>query len=98
MPVFEFTSTLSPGYSTRWWTGGNGWYAHDHRPQLDAHPVPTFPEGVSYTGVKVPFWYGDFGCQVEDTDFFGNDHYTYYVTVRNEGAEPAQYHMRVWVP
>jgi hypothetical protein len=98
MPVFEFTSTLSPGYSTRWWTGGNGWYAHDHRPQLDAHPVPTFPEGVSYTGVKVPFWYGDFGSQVEDTDFFGNDHYTYYVTVRNEGAEPAQYHMRVWVP
>jgi|SRR5215208_4137649 len=98
MPVFEYASTISPGQSHPWWVGGNGWFLHDHLPQLDAHAVPTFPEGVSYTGIKVPLWYGDFGCQVEYTDFVGTTLYTYFVTVRNDGPEPAMYHMRVWVP
>jgi hypothetical protein len=98
MPVFEYGSTLSAGVTTRWWTGGGGWYPHDAKPQLDAHPVPTFPEGVSYTGIGVPLWYGDFTCKLESSDFLGNDLYTYFVTVRNDGADTCAYHMRVWVP
>jgi hypothetical protein len=98
MAIFEFSATISPGQRHDWWTGGGGWYVHDHRPQLDAHSVPTFPEGISYTGIQVPLWYGDFSCQLESTDFFGNDFYTYYVSVVNKGADTTMYHMRVWVP
>jgi hypothetical protein len=98
MPVFEYEGTLSPGYSAQWWTGGNGWYRHDHTPQLDAHAILTIPEGTPYTGLKVPLWYGDFVCKLEDTDSSGNALYTYFVTVKNQGVEPTRYHMRVWVP
>lgn len=98
MPVFEFTATISPGQRHDWWTGGGGWYSANNKPQLDAYPIPTFPEGINYTGIKVPLWYGDFGCQLETTNFLGNDLYTYYVSVINKGSDIAQYRMRVWVP
>jgi hypothetical protein len=96
--VFEYGGTLSAGGAVRWWTGGNGWYKHDNRPQLDAHPVPTFPEGIAYTGIGVPLWYGDFTCKLESSDFLGHDLYTYFVTIRNDGTDTCEYHMRVWVP
>jgi hypothetical protein len=38
------------------------------------------------------------GPLVDRADFLGNDVYEYYVTVRNDGSETCQYHMRVWVP
>ncbi len=98
MPVFEWAATISAGQTHRWWTGGNGFYRHDQMPQLDAHAVPTFPEGIAFTGIGVPLSYGDFTSKLESTDFFGNDFYTYYVTVKNIGSETALYHMRVWVP
>ena len=56
------------------------------------------PEGISYTGIGVPLTYGEFTCKLESTDWFGNDLYTYYVSVKNNGSETAMYHMRVWVP
>lgn len=95
MAVYEFGATIAPGWWNRWWTNV---YAHNEMPQLDAHPVPTFPEGISYTGLGALLWYGDFGCRLLSTDFLGNDAYEYYVTVRNDGSETCQYHMRVWVP
>lgn len=98
VPLFRYSATISPGQSHRWWTAGNGWYARDQTPQLDAQPQPTFPEGISYTGVRVPLWYGDFASQLDTSDFLGNDIYMYFVTVRNDGVEPCMYHMRVWVP
>jgi hypothetical protein len=98
MPLFQYTATLSAGQSARWWTGGNGWYIRDQTPQLDAQPQPTFPDGVTYTGRRVPLWYGDFTWQLDNSDFVGHDFDTYFVTVRNDGVEPCQYQMRVWVP
>ena len=100
MAIHEFTATISPGQTHRWWFGGgwNGWYTDSHKPQLDAYPVPTFPEGISFTGIKVPLWYGDFSCQVEYSDFLGTTWYTYYMTVKNIGSAPAMYRARVWVP
>lgn len=98
MPIFEVSATIDPGQRHKWWTGGGGWYRRDNKPQLDAYPVPTFPEGIGYSGIKVPLWYGDFRCQLESTDYAGTDIYLYYVTVKNEGTKPTMYNMRVWVP
>lgn len=95
MAVYEWSATLAPGQTHRWWTNS---YAPDSKPQLDAYPVPTFPEGVAYTGLNARLWYGDFACRLISTDFLGNDRYEYYVTVRNDGTETCQYKMRVWVP
>ena len=98
MPAFEWTATISAGQTHRWWTGGNGFYKHNQTPQLDAHAIPTFPEGIAFTGLDVPLSYGEFACKLESSDFLGNDLYTYYVTVKNIGSETAMYHMRVWYP
>jgi len=83
MAIFEFSGTLSPGYSTRWWTGGSGWYSHANLVQLDAHPINPGSELVYY----------DFGSKLENEGTW-----TYFVTVRNTGPHPVSYHMRVWVP
>ena len=95
MAIYEFAATLAPGQTAHWWTNA---YKRDHKPQLDAYPVPTFPEGVTYTGMGARLWYGDFACRLLSTDFVGNDAYEYYVTVRNDGTETCLYNMRVWVP
>jgi len=83
MPVFEFNGTLNPGVSTRWWTGGNGWYQHGQLVQLDAHPVNPGSE----------LRYFDFGDKLEN-----DGKSTYFVSVKNVGPFAVNYHMRVWVP
>jgi hypothetical protein len=98
MPVFEYTATIGAGQATRWWTGGGGWYTHDQRPQMDAHAIATFPEGITYTGLHVPIWYGDFTNYIDSTDWLDHDLYVHEMSVRNDGAETAMYHFRVWVP
>jgi hypothetical protein len=93
--LHKFSATISPGQSHHWWTAP---YSKNLVPQIDAHPVPTFPEGVPYTGFGARLWYGDFACRLDGTDWFGNDTYMYFVTVRNDGTETCIYEMRVWVP
>ena len=95
MPVFEFAATLAPGQTHHWWTNV---YGRDDKPQLDAFPVPTFPEGITYTGIGARLWYGDFACSMLSIDEHFNGAYEYYVTVRNDGIETCLYNMRVWVP
>jgi hypothetical protein len=98
MALFRYSGTISPGQVVRWWVGGNGWFTSDQTPQLDAQPQPTFPEGVSYTGLRVPLWYGDFTSRCDFTDFLGTTFWTYLMSVRNDGVEPCAYDFRVWVP
>jgi len=95
MAIYEFSATIAPGQTQYWWTNV---YQKTDKPQLDAYPVPTFPEGVNYTGVGARLWYGDFACKLLSTDFAGNDAYEYYVTVRNDSTETCLFNMRVWVP
>jgi|GEM_PF-2380934 len=83
MAIFEFNGTLASGASTRWWTGGSGWYTHGQLVQLDAHPLNPGSQLVYY----------DFGSTLGNDGFW-----TYYVSVRNIGPSIVNYHMRVWVP
>jgi hypothetical protein len=97
MTIHEFSATIAPGQTQYWWTNV---YRGTDKPQLDAYPIPTFPEGVSYTGIGARLWYGDFACKLLSSDFTNsaNDAYEYYVTVRNDSTETCLYHMRVWIP
>ena len=83
MPVFQFNSTINPGQTHYWWTGGNGWYTQGNKPQLDAYPI----------NPGSPLVYKDFSCKLEDNGLL-----TYYLTVTNTGPYPVSYRMRVWVP
>src|SRR5690348_3406819 len=94
-PMSEGQGVLAPGQSAYW--SSTGW-RRDQAPQMDARVTPTFPEGVTYTGIGQPFWYGDFRSQLESTDFLGNDVYTYFWTVRNDGTDTAAYVARIWWP
>jgi len=98
MPVFEFSATIGPGMTHRWWTGGNGWYHHDKIPQMDAHtrwppnPGDFVPE---VPNTSPPLIYKDFASAIGDTWPYD---YSYFVSVQNTGSNTMAYHMRVWVP
>jgi hypothetical protein len=92
MAIYQFAATIAPGQTHYWWTNA---YNNTDKPQLDAYPLWTFPEGITYTGAGARLWYGDFACKLMPNDVGALE---YYVTVRNDGTETCLYNMRVWVP
>ena len=94
MPVFRFSSSIEPGATHRWWTGGGDYYTDDHFPQLDARPRPR-PGSFEDDGNTPALVYKEFSCSIVDTWPYKA---TYFVTVENPGSRRVSYDMRVYVP